>query len=273
MTVAHGPLGFTDLDAEGMLVEGFAERATMATLHNPPYYPAHLERMGYSKQVDWVEYRIAVPSEMPDRLARLCRRVEERLGLRTLHFRSRRELKPWTRPVFALLNEAYAGLHGFVPLTDAQVDDVIRRFFGFLRPEFVFVVLDADDRLAAFGITLPSLAGALQRAKGRLFPLGWFHLLRALRTEKALDLLLVGVRPDLQGHGVNALLIRECIQVCLSHGILYAESNPGLETNSRVQSQWKAFDARQHKRRRCYFKNLVPVPSPASTLVRSLQGP
>lgn len=256
MTAVHGPLGFTDLDREGMLVEGFDELGTMATIYNPPYYPRHLERLGYEKQVDWVEFYITVPDGVVPRLRRLRRRVEEQNGLRVIHFTSRKVFRPYARPIMDLLNEAYMGLHGFVPLTDAQIDDVIKRYFGLLRPEFLYVVVDADEKLAAFGLTMPSLARALQKARGRLLPFGWLHLLRALRKETTLDLLLVGVRSDLQGRGVNALLIDECLEVCLANGITYAETNPELETNARVQAQWKFFDLRQHKRRRCYVKQL-----------------
>jgi len=257
MAAIHGPLGFTDLDREGMLVEGFDELGTMATIYNPPYYPHHLERLGYEKQVDWIEFHITVPGEVVPRLRRLRRRVEEQNGLRVVRFQSRKEFRPYGRPIMDLLNEAYAGLHGFVPLTEEQIEDVIRRYFGLLRPEFLYIVLDAEDKLAAFGLTMPSLARALKKAKGRLMPFGWYHLLRALRKETTLDLLLVGVRPDLQGRGVNALLIDECLEVCLANGITYAETNPELETNARVQAQWKFFDARQHKRRRCYVKQLA----------------
>ena len=259
MKAAHGPLGFIDLDPEGMLVEGFDEMGTLATIQNPPYYPVHLERLGYAKEVDWIEFRIKVPDERLPRLTRLRQRVERGIELEVVRFRTLKEFRPYARPVLLLLNDAYAGLHGFVPLTDRQIDDVIKRYFGFLRPEFLFVVLDGKKQLAAFGMTMPSLARAMQKARGRLFPFGWYHLLRGMKRGTTLDLLLTAVRPDLQGRGVNVLLIDECLRVCLENGIEYAESNPELETNELVSAQWKFFDFRQHKRRRCYLKSFSEV--------------
>jgi len=256
MTGAHGPLGFTDLDPEGMLVEGFEELSTLATIQNPPYYPVHLERLGYAKEVDWLEFRMKVPEERLKRLTRLRKRVEQSIELEVVRFRKTKEFRQYARPVLRLLNDAYADLHGFVPLTDAQIDDVTKRYFGFLKPEFLYVVLDKDKQLAAFGLTMPSLALAMKKARGRLFPFGWYHLMRAMKHETTLDLLLVAVRSDLQGRGVNVLLIDECLRVCLENGIEYAESNPELETNELVHAQWKFFDVRQHKRRRCYLKSL-----------------
>ncbi len=254
MTGVHGPLAFTDLDPQGMLVHGFDELGTLATIQNPPYYRVHLERLAYEKEVDWIEYRMAVPKQPLPRLARLRKRVEQSLGLEVVRFRSMKEFRPYARPILELVNDAYAPLHEFVPLNDAQIQDVIHQKLRFLRPEYLFVVLDQDERLAAFGLTMPSLAAAMKKARGRLLPFGWFHLLRAMRRETTLDLLLVAVRPDLQGRGVNVLLIDECVKVCIENGIEYAESNPELETNTLVQGQWKFFDARQHKRRRCYLK-------------------
>ncbi len=253
---AHGPLGFTDLDPEGMLVEGFDELGTLATIQNPPYYPEHLERLGYAKEIDWIEFRVEVPKEHIKRLSRLRERVERSIELEVVRFKKLKEFRPYARPVLELLNEAYADLHGFVPLTDAQLDDVIKRYFGFLRPEFLYVLLDDAKRLAGFGLTMPSLARAMQKSRGRLFPFGWFHLLKAMKSEETLDLLLVAVRKDLQGKGVNVFLIDECLKVSLEQGIKWAETNPELETNSMVHGQWKFFGNRQHKRRRCFIKSL-----------------
>ena len=252
MTGLHGPLGFTDLDPQGMLVEGFDQMGTLATIQNPPYYATHVEALGYTKEADWLEFRITVPKQRLPRLTRLRERVERSIELQVVRFRNLREFRPYARPVLELLNDAYVDLHEFIPLSDAQIDDVIDRYFGFLRPEFLQVVLDADGKLAAFGLTMPSLAAAMKRAGGRILPFGWYHLLRALRSETTLEMLLVAVRRDLQGRGINVILIDECLRAAVARGIEYAETNPELETNTLVQAQWKFFDVRQHKRRRCY---------------------
>lgn len=255
----HGPLGFTDLDREGMLIEGFDELATLATTYNYPYYVEHLERLGYEKDVDWLEYQLEVPPQVPDRLTRLRRLAERRGGLRLVQYPKAKMLLPHARPIFEMLNAVYGDLYGFVPLTDAQIDDYVKRFFGFIRPEFVHLVWDEEDRLAGFGITMPSLSKGLQRSKGRLLPWGWVHLLKAMRSPDVLDLYLVGARQDLQGKGVTAIIMEQSCRVALKYGIRYAETNPELETNRDVQTQWRFFETRQHKRRRCFLKRFEAV--------------
>lgn len=252
----HGPLGFCDLDPEGMLVEGFEELANLGAIYNHPYYPEHLTRLGFEKDVDWIEFRLKIPPEVPKKLVQLRRIVESRTGVRIVTFTRKSEFVPYVKPVLELLNSAYADLYGFVPLTERQQAALVESYFGMLRPEFVFVALDGDDRLAAFGITGPSLSRALQRARGHLFPFGWLHLLRALKRAKVLDLYLTAVRADLRGKGINALLIEQCNQIAIERGLVEAESNHELETNDTVQGQWKFFEGRQHKRRRCFVKRI-----------------
>lgn len=256
LTELHGPIGFCDLDPEGMLIEGYEELANLGAIYNHPYYPEHLGRLGYEKDVDWIEYRLVIPGEVPKKLAQLRRIVESRVGVRIKTFSTRKEFTPYVRPVLELLNSAYQDLYGFVSLTERQQDSLVKTYFGMLRPEFVFVALDKDEQLAAFGITGPSLSRALQRARGRLFPFGWFHLLRALKHGKVLDLYLTAVRADLRGKGINALLIDQCNRIAIDGGRVIAETNHELETNDSVQGQWKFFEGRQHKRRRCFIKKL-----------------
>lgn len=252
----HGPLGFTGLDPEGLLIEGFDEIGNMTTIYNFSYYPVHLEKHGYQKEVDWVEFEVKVPSGIHERLKQFADVVARRNDLRILEVKSRKELLPYAKEMFHLLNEAYKGLSDFIPLTEKQIDMFINRYLKLIHHDYVSVVLDREGRVAAFGVTIPSLAKALQKARGRLFPLGFIHLLRALRKNDTVEMLLIAVRPDLQGKGVNALLMHEYNKIYVRHNILKAESNPELETNSKVQAQWKFFDTRQHKRRRCYVKYL-----------------
>ena len=256
MAAVHGPLGFTDLDREGMLVEGFDELATLSTNYNFPYYPAHLERLGYQKDTDWVEYEMAVPPEPEANIARIAAIALRRNKLHLLRARNKRELLPYAGQLFELLDEAYAHLYGTVPLTRRQVDAYIKQYFGFVTPDFVPMVLDAHDRLVAFGITMPSLSRALQRSDGRLFPFGFAYLLRALKHNERADLYLVAVRKEYQNKGVNAILMNQMNQVFVRLGVTRVESNPELETNANVQGQWKYYDRRMHKRRRVFLKHL-----------------
>jgi GNAT superfamily N-acetyltransferase len=256
MRALHGPLGFTDLDREGLLVEGFDQLGTLATIYNHPYYPAHLEAAGFVKDTDWVEYRIEMPAGGVERISRMADLVARRYNLRVPEFRHKRDMLPYANQLFDLLDEAYSHLYSSTPLTRAQVDAYIRQYFGFISPDFVPIVLDADDRLVAFGITMPSLSRALQKSRGRLLPFGFLHLLGALRRNDLADLYLVAVSPRYQGRGVNAMLMDRLLTVFRRFGIRQAESNPELEDNINVQAQWKYFERRQHKRRRCYIKVL-----------------
>jgi len=265
LSAVHGPLGFTDLDREGMLVEGFEELGTLATFYNYPYYPVHLERLGYVKDVDWVEYEISASARPNATIARIASLAARRYKLRLLRARNKRELlRPrvekglpsYAHELFAVLNEEYQHFYGVIPLNDKQIDYYIKLYFNLLSLPFVPIVVDENDRLVAFGITMPSLSKALQKSGGRLFPFGFLHLLRALRKGDRGDLYLVAVRSEYQGKGVNAILMNEITEVFARRGIVKAESNPELETNRNVQGQWKYYDTRQHKRRRCFIKHL-----------------
>jgi GNAT superfamily N-acetyltransferase len=252
----HGPLGFTDLDGEGMLVEGFDQLDTMATFYNFPYYPPHMESAGYRKDVDWVEYLISVPAEPIEKIDKLAAVIQKRLDLRFLEVKHKKELLPYAVQLFELLDETYEKLYGTTPLTLKQKKAYIDQYFGFISPDFVPVIMDKDGRMAAFGIAMPSLAKALQRVKGRLFPFGFVHLLRALRKNDRGELYLIGVRPDYQGKGVTAMLISRMVRTMIKFGISEVESTPELEDNLKVQTIWKHFVHRQHKRRRVYLKRL-----------------
>lgn len=256
LTAVHGPLGFTDLDREGLLVEGFQELGTLATIYNHPYYPKHLEACGYRKDTDWVEFLAQNPAVVPEKIQRVADIARKRYKLRVLEVRRAKDILKYAKGVFDVLDTAYEGLYGVVPLTDRQVAAYIKQYFSFVNPEYVKIVLDAQDKVAGFLIALPSLSRALQKCRGRLLPFGFIHLHRAMKHGKTLDMYIAAVRPDLQGKGVNAIFISEMWKSAGKHGIVTTESNPELESNLRVQSSWDYFETRQHKRRRCYLKPL-----------------
>lgn len=253
-----GPLGFTDLDHEGMLVEGFQELSTMATIYNYPYYPAHLERLGFRKESDWVEFVMDVPDSIPEKYSRIADIVSRKYGLRTVKYSSRKRLKDeYGRALFHLINEAYEGLYEYSKLSERQIDYYISLYLNLLNLDLVSLVVDSAGRLVGVGISMQSMSRALQKSRGRMFPTGWFHLLRGLKGKNdRVDLLLVAVKPEYQNKGVNALLFTDLIPQYIKHGYRWAESNPELETNSKVQGQWEYFGNRQHRRRRSFSKDI-----------------
>lgn len=257
MEAVHGPLGFTDMDHEGMLIEGFNELGTMAAIYNHPYYPVHTESRGYRKEVDWVEFEIKAPSSIPEKAGRIAQITSERRGVHVLDAKKAKDFLPYAHEIFDVINETYADLFSFTPLTEKQIAYYVKLYFPNIVPDFVRLLLDKENRVAGFVIAMPSLSRALQKARGRLFPFGFIHLLRALKHPTQIDLYLGAVRRDLQGKGVDALLMSELARTCIRNHIVSAESNLELEENTLVQALWRNFERRQHKRRRCYIKNLV----------------
>lgn len=256
MVAVHGPLGFTDMDHEGMLVEGFGELGTIATIYNYPYYPVHTERCGYRKDTDWLEYEVTVPPSIPEKALRVAGLAAERRHVHVLPAKKSKDFLPYAHQIFDVINTTYKDFYGFVQLTKEQIDWYVKQYFPNIVPDYVKVILDEHNTVAGFVIGLPSLSKALQKAKGRLFPFGFIHILKALKKPETIDLLLGAIRPDLQGKGADAFLITELAESCLKNGIRSAESNPELENNLLVQGHWKNFQRRQHKRRRCYIKQL-----------------
>ena len=260
MTTIEGPLGFTDMDAEGMLIEGFDELSTIATIYNHPYYAEHMEALGMEKAIDWVERKIYIPKEVPEKHLRIARIVEEKYKLHVRKLKNKAEAyeNNLAHRIFELVNEAYAPLFGYSKMTERQIDSYVKSYIPILDLRMVSIVEDAEGNVVAVGISMPSMSHALQKAKGKLFPLGWWHLLKALRWkhDKMLDLLIIGVKPEYQGKGVNALIFADLIPVYNEMGFEYAESNPELEVNGKVQGQWQYFENVQHKRRRCFTQTL-----------------
>ncbi|MGN0035634.1 MAG: N-acetyltransferase [Bacteroidaceae bacterium] len=259
MEQMQGPLGFTDFDAEGMLVEGYDQLSTMATIYNYPYYPQHMEKLGLTKEADWVEYKIYVPDAIPEKHKRISDLIQRKYNLQIKKYTSSKAIaKEYGQKIFELMNEAYSPLYGFSRLSQKQIDQYVKMYLPIVDLRMVTLVTEADGRLVAVGISMPSLSKALQKAKGKMFPFGWYHLLKALflKHDKVLDLLLVAVAPEYQNKGVNALLFSDLIPVYRQMGFEYAESNPELEENGKVQAQWDYFKTEQHKRRRAYVRTI-----------------
>lgn len=256
MDMLHGPMGFTDMDKEGMLVEGFDRLGTMITIYNYAYYPKQLERIGFMKDQDWKEYLITIPDSIPERHVRISNLVSQKYGLSVLKFKSNKELIPYGPVVFELINKCYANLYGFSQLSDRQIQYYSKMYMPLLRPDFVTMIRrDKDEKIIGFGLALPNLSRAMRKANGSLFPFGFIHLLRALKGRpRVVDLYLMGVLPEYQNRGVNALLFNDLIPIFRQSGAKFAESNPELETNMSVQLQWNYFERKHHKTRRAYIK-------------------
>lgn len=258
LTSMVGPMGFSDMDHEGMLTEGFDELGTMATIYNYPYYPRHMERMGFHKDAEWVEYRMTVPDKIPEKMLRVAEIVKKKYGVRTIKYTSAKKIKEeYGVALFELINEAYDQLYGYSPLSQKQIEYYIDIYLPILRLENVCLIVDSDDKLIGVGISIPSMSRALQKGRGRLFPTGWLHLLKAMYMHNdVVDLLLVAVKPEYQSKGVNALLFADLLPIYIKNGYRWAESNPELADNENVQLQWQYFERRQHRRRAAFRKDI-----------------
>ena len=259
MTNMVGPMGFTDMDHEGMLIEGFDYLGTMPTIYNFDYYPRHMERLGMVKDVDWVEFRLDVPDKVPEKMQRIADIVSKKYNLHCVHTKSIKKLKnEYGQALFELINEAYANLYGYSQLSQRQIEYYINQYLSLLRLDNISVIVDSNNKLVGVGITMPSLSRALQKGRGRIFPFGWFHILRALKghTDRV-DLMLVAIKPEYQNKGVNAMLFADLIPSYIRLKYRYAETNLELEDNNNVQKQWEYFTRVQHRRRRAYKKEII----------------
>ena len=259
MDSIQGPLGISDFDKEGMLVEDFDKLGSAITIYNPPYYPEHMARLGFGKEVDWVQVRVPVPDEVPERFARVKKLVGDLYGLKVRKLTPREVFKEgYGRKIFHLLNAAYSQLFGYTPHNDEEADAFVAEYIRMLDLRMLPMVEDAEGQLIACSITMPNLSRALQKTGGKLFPFGWYHLLRAMKWhhEDEVELLLIAVHPEWQALGINALLFADLIPVFKEMGFRWAETGPMLEDNLKVLSQWKTLNPIYYKRRRCFSKNI-----------------
>ncbi|MBQ9462932.1 MAG: GNAT family N-acetyltransferase [Bacteroidales bacterium] len=254
-----GPLGFTDFDPEGMLVAGYDRLSTMALIYNHPYYNEHMERMGFRKDTDWIEYKVFIPEKLPDRLTRVSNIVMQRTNVHVRHL-TRKIVKSenYGEKVFRLINECYKDLYNFTVLPDHMAKKYLDFYLSILDLRYLSMVENEKNELVAFGITMPSIARALQKNRGHLFPFGWWPLVKSmyLKHEEGVEMLLVGVRPDYQNTGINSLLFTDLFQKFNKWGVKWAETNAVLEDNLKNQGQWKDFEHECVKRRRSYIKDL-----------------
>jgi GNAT superfamily N-acetyltransferase len=257
MTAIHGPLGFTDFDHEGLLIVGYDKLGTLATIYNYPYYPKHLDQYGFTKDVDYKEYLITVPEIFPEKYFRVAEIVKQKYNLRSLYFKSRKEIVDnYALKIFELLNLCYSHLYGFTKLNEKQIAFYIKLYFSFFRLDTISIVVDEKDDVVALGIAMPSFTKALQKAKGNLLPFGWLYMLKALKKNDIVDLYLMAVHPDYQSKGVNSIMFADIMPNSAKNGYRFAESNPELETNTKMSSQWGSFEHVNHKRRRVYTKTI-----------------
>ena len=265
MTEMIGPLGFTDMDPEGMLTAGFDQLGTQATIYNYPYYPEHMERLGgWEKDNDYVEYKLYVPDQIPEKYAKVAQMIQKRYNLHIKKLKKDEIFgeNGYGQKIFEVINATFGHLYGYSTLSQRQIDQYVKMYLAMLDLSLVSLIEDwntPDHKLIGVGITLPSLTRALQKCrKGRLFPFGWIHILRALKRHKTniVDLLLVGILPEYRPKGANALLFYDLIPRYQKYGFEWGETHVEMETNEKVQGQWQYLERECHKRRRCYKKNI-----------------
>lgn len=248
----EGPVGFSNMDKAGMLTDGFDQLATMIGIYNYDYYPEHLKKLGFTKESEWHEYKIEFKNIHMDKFGPLSQLIEKRYQLKALTFKSSKAILPYVDEMFGLLNKSYADLETFVPIQQFQIDHYKEKYISFIHPDFINCVIDKNGKLVAFGITMPSFSKAFQKAKGKLFPFGFLHLLQAMRKNEYAEFYLIGVDPEYQNKGVAAIIFREMHNVFTKRGIKYIETNPELEENSKVQLLWKNFQPIMHKKRKTF---------------------
>lgn len=256
MEKMHGPLGFSNLDHQGVLVEGHECLPSIGSDYHHAYYQKHYERYGFKKEIDWLEFRLTMPDSLPEKSIKVGNMILKRYKLKIVTFRSKKELSNYTHKIFDLFNDAFSELYGTYPFTDEMKQYYIDKYFPVLNPEYVKIILDDEDKLAAFIIAIPSLSKAMQKANGSLFPLGWWHIVQAFKNPIEMDLLLTGVHPKFQKMGLAAILTNKIWETGHNAGVKYVETTGMLENNHVAIQMWKSFEHIQHKRKRAYIKDL-----------------
>ncbi|TWP23438.1 GNAT family N-acetyltransferase [Apibacter muscae] len=252
----EGPVGFTNLDKAGFLSKGYDKLATMIGIYNFPYYHKHFEKLGFSKANEWVEFYIEVVDHLPDKVIRFSKLLKEKYNLKALQFKSKKELIAYGDQIFKLLDDTYKVLPTYVPFSDKQIQYYKKKYLPFINKDYVICIADENNDLVGFAITMPSYSKALQKAKGKLFPLGWYYLFQASRSNEWVNFYLIGIHPSFQKKGITSIVLKEFHELFTSKAIKYLETNPELEDNKSIQLLWKDFNPINHKRRKTYFKEI-----------------
>ena len=255
VNVLKGPVGFSNLDKTAMLIEGFQEEPTIVEIYNFPYYPAYLTRLGFEKAIDWIGFEFEVPKSVPDKVTKFSQLIRKRYNLKLIEGGLKNK-KPFAYQIFDLINETHKNIHGFIPFTHEKARAYIDKYFPLLDNDFVSLVIDGQSKLVAYGIALPSFTEAFRKSKGALFPWGLWYISRAIKRNDRADLYLIGIADHMRNKGVTAIIFENIMSAFIRKGIKTVESNPELETNQEVQSMWKNYEHRQHKRRRVFKKIL-----------------
>lgn len=248
----EGPMGFTNLDKAGMLTFGFEKIATMIGIYNHEYYPQHIEDLGLTKEKEWVEFEMNFPKVLPPKVEKFSKLIAEKYNLRVLEFQNKEEILPYVKPMFKLLDETYKHLSTYTPISEEQIKTYKEKFFPMIAKNYVICVVDEHDELVSFAVTMPSYSKALQKAKGKLFPFGWWHFMQAQKKNDRANFYLIGIHPEYQRRGVTAIIFKEIFVRFNNMGIDFAETNPELEENKSVQVLWQDYNPVNHKRRRTY---------------------
>ena len=257
LSYIEGPMGFSNMDKAGLLTEGFDKIATLIGLYNYEYYPKYLQQLGYEPKAEWLEYFIDIENlNSVKQMDKLCEMLKKRYEIETYKFKTIDEMLPYVDEMFDLLNVTYAELQSFVPIEKFQVEHYKKKYLKFIHPDFISCVKDKNNKMIAFAITMPSFSKAFQKTKGKLFPFGWWHLMQAQKKNDHVEFYLIGIDPQYQNKGVNALIFKELYDRFTARGIKTLETNPLLEENMKVQQLWKNFDPIVHKRRKTFYKNI-----------------
>jgi hypothetical protein len=258
MTYIEGPMGFSNMDKAGLLVHGYEHMNTMITWYHYHYQKTHLERLGLKKQSEWIEFKIDIydAKDSPEKVKKFARVIKARYKLKTLAFKTTKDVEPHVDKMFELLNQTYNKLQSFVPIQQHQIEVYKKKYLPYVHPDFIKCVVDENDEMIGFAITMPSFTKALKRINGKMFPFGFYHLWRALRKNNRASFYLIGIKESYQSKGVTAIIFQDIQEMFNKRGITEVETNPELEENKAIQSMWKNYKHELHKRRRTYRKDI-----------------